>query len=101
VYEHDGDEKADGGPEQEPDDSLLGGEEGGIAENVDQQRAVAPGGLEELAEHVVDVRQRPVVDRERPSEPDSLTERLVALPDRPEAGEDGKEGECPAEHAIH
>jgi hypothetical protein len=101
VHEHDGDEKADGGAEQEPDDRLLGGEDGGVAEDLDQQRAIAPRGLEELAEHVVDVGKRPVVDREGPREPDGLPERLVALPDGPEAGEDAEEGECPAEHAIH
>jgi hypothetical protein len=34
-------------------------------------------------------------------QPDSLSEGLVALPNRPEAAENGEEGECPAEHAIH
>ena len=74
---------------------------GGVAEDLDQQWAVAPRGLEELTDHVVDVGHRPVVDREGPREPDSLPEGLVALPGGPEAGQDAEEGECPAEHAIH
>ena len=64
MGEDHGEREADRGAEQEADGGLLGGEERRVPEHLDQQGAVAPRRLEELADDVVEVGERAVVDLE-------------------------------------
>ena len=66
--------EADRRAEQEADRRLLRGEERRVPEHLDQQRPVPARRLEELADDVVDVRQRPVVHLEG-AEPEARSPR--------------------------
>ena len=100
MREHDPEREAEDRAEHEAERRLPRREERRVEQDVDQQRAVAARGLEQLEDHVVDVRHRPVVDRERPREPGPLADAAVRLPERPQDGEEEDARSRPSRAAL-
>ena len=89
----------DRGPEHESDSRLLRREERCVREHLDQQRAVPPRGLEELADDVVEVGEGLVVDLEASDrEARGLAEPLEPFPQGVEGGEDDRHHPDLGEH---
>ena len=85
-------------PSAKPDGGLLRGEERRLPEHLDEERPVPPRRLEELADHVVNVRHRPLVHLERPGQAHRDAEGAVCLPQSPQARQHCGEDQPPAQH---
>jgi hypothetical protein len=98
VGEGDAEQEADRRSERETHGCLFGREERGVPEHLDQHRPIPPRRLEELADDVVEVRQRPVADNEGTElQPRGLAEPLERLPEAAQHGEDEREHPEPSE----
>ncbi len=94
LHEHDTQQESDDRAEREADGRRLRGEECGAEE--EEPQVVASGRrLGELQQDRVDMRQRQIVDAERPAPTGALPEPLVPLPERPEPAEHQHEDEAP------